>query len=190
MRWVSLFDPGERDHVCELVDYDRRAQALEGYQPRLHQALREILCGDLSAYVEAVAQETECVRLAIEMQFFARELAERVEYRCIRDHDASHLRTLWTEFVAAGAAHRMYHDLPEEAARKKRGGKRSAESRKAKRDHDLEIAAQALARLRQSNDVKTYRLEDLTKPTGLDLARLRKLTMTKISSRADGILRK
>lgn len=190
MRWVSLFDHSEVERVVDLLREDLRAQDLPGYSPTLHGPMRSILIGDLEAYLAEQIRDHVGVTAALALQDYAEDLAERIESGCISDPDPDHLRLLWLEFIAAAGGHRMYHDLPEEAARKKRGGKRSAESRQAKRASDLETAARALANLRERNDVKIYRLGDLTAPTGLTLERLKKLTMIKISALADEILRK
>lgn len=64
------------------------------------------------------------------------------------------------------------------------GGKRSGESRKRKRREDLDVAADALRRLRERNEFKRYTLADLVLESGLPLRRLRDLTLQAIKAHA------
>ena len=64
------------------------------------------------------------------------------------------------------------------------GGKRSGEARKRKRVADLDPAAQALNRLLNRNDWKSYGTADIAEESGLAHQRIKRLTRSAVVDRA------
>lgn len=117
--WLELFDTAEMDHVCEAVRVNVVNVSL-GEPSNMHIPLRRWLLAPIRAYLsdhwEAGKYHIH-VKAAERFNDAVETLAERFEDRYPFGADegetwATHLRFAWLEFIAYGAGHRMYHDIP------------------------------------------------------------------------------
>lgn len=131
--WTQLFDQFQVDRVVELVRDHFKAQDLAGYTPTLQLST---LVDEIEAYLDANGVATPDGQLdlsplhihaAFKLYLWVEDLAKRIADHEIASDDADQLKQRWLELIARGAAHRIYDDLPKEAARKAKGGKRKAE---------------------------------------------------------------
>jgi len=135
--WLELFDTGEMDHVCDAVRVNI-VNVSGGYPSLMNEPLRKYLLAPLDDYLaEHWEQGSRQVHVDAAQRFYekAEKLAELFEDQWPFDEEdgkawAYGLRFAWLEFIAYGAAHRMYHDLPAEqkqrvaASKKLRGNGR------------------------------------------------------------------
>lgn len=133
--WTDLFDPYLMERVCDLVRETVLIVSM-GHSSMLHEPLRANLLAPLEAYIEAHWRSVWGVQIHVQA---ARQLFHVVDQLADRFDEGypfsvsdagdcrTALRRAWLEFIAFGAAHRMYDDLPREraqrtaAARKPRG---------------------------------------------------------------------
>lgn len=115
---LNLFDTGERDHVCNLIaNADRTLdlmpllRCIDEYVKRLFDTGRG----------QGASEYGAAIRL--------RDCVESVSL-ILATHDSGETRDIsgllndaWTRFIADAGAYRMYHDLPQEHASRKRGGR-------------------------------------------------------------------
>lgn len=147
--WSQLFDPGERDAAINSViaafywlQDDEATQRRGRHDPQVFvSTLQELIVAPLCVYLEEVSArglvgvsegQLAAVRLIREVEDICDALANRKLLRPRVDRMIASLRTTWNEFIIAGAAHRMYHDLPREAETNKKraeGGRLGAKSR-------------------------------------------------------------
>ena len=148
--WSQLFDTGERDAAINAVvnafywlqddeDTDRRGwHDANGFAS----ILQNLAVEPLTQYISDI--ESRGVRGLTEGQEAALKLIRAINDVCEAmtrfqllparvEMLVNDLRLKWDAFIMAGAAYRMYHDVPIELARKERnadGGRRGAQQRR------------------------------------------------------------
>ena len=150
--WLDLFDPNYMDHCCEVIGA-AIADVARGDKSLMHVPLRRHLVAELDSYeVEhwkpgSLQQHIEAARKLREL---TTDLAERFEDRWpFDDDDAKHwadrLRLAWLEFIACGAGHRMYSDLPTELAAKQAAARRNRVAARAPRGQGKGVSVEDVA---------------------------------------------
>jgi hypothetical protein len=136
--WTELFDPGNRDHVCEIIFEETRALAVGAKLTLSPDTVRRYLLSPLEAYITEHYKPGNFIQSNIEA---ANELYDLVHDLVYMLNDGyielgyeNKLRDAWIKFVAAGADHLIYHDLPQQIAVKKKRTKKSAKTRSAHHD--------------------------------------------------------
>ena len=108
--WLAVFDPGERDHVCDGIAAGDAPALLGGLRRNLIAPVRRAIDDD--GYDPARADHAAALRL-VEV---AENIARDAELGGTVDELAETLRRYWGEYALMRAAARMYVDLPREAA--------------------------------------------------------------------------
>jgi hypothetical protein len=158
--WIELFDPCERDHFCYLLTEDLKAMEL-GARETLSHGIQKYLITPLIAYINDHHRDgciVDCVEEACKLlDFVETDLLYDLEHQIVDFSRVQELEMLWTRFVAAGAAYRIYHDLPLEMDRPRILAEKANERYKSAKDDALAIA---LAFLRD-DDKQKYRIRRL-----------------------------
>jgi hypothetical protein len=155
--WTELFDPGNRDHVCEIIFEETRALAVGAKLTLSPDTVRRYLLSPLEAYITEHYKPGNFIQSNIEA---ANELYDIVHNLVYMLNDGyielgyeNKIREAWIKFVAAGSAYRIYHDLPKEMQKEEYRIKRSAGVYQAARKGAVTIAK----RLLSEDKGETYR---------------------------------
>lgn len=112
---LLLFDPGERDHLHELICSANDPQPV-GYRKSLSESLRNLIAIPLAqlqekSSIEAGYRFSEKIENAATLL----SLSEGMPLdKAAAIRIADNLKSAWTEFIADASAYRQYHDLPRE----------------------------------------------------------------------------
>ena len=184
--WFDLFDPVFRESTLRQVEGDIAFPP----RPRFPWIARDLLAM-LAAYERQISRETDGVEAARKLAQQVSACAELAERGALTTEHATRLGELWLEFVAAGAAYRIYDELPKERSARVSGGKQRGEQRhrlaKKAREEARDALARALIELRNENDFLPYRLADIARKAGVKAG---KITRAEVERRAEELLEK
>jgi len=143
--WSQLFDTGERDAAISAAGnaFFWMQNDAERHDPKVYAStLEKLICEPLTQYVKEIDSRklrgvTEGQPAALNLMRVVYDVSEALTSRKLLparvDYLLAEMHIKWDEFIIAGAASRMYHDIPIELERKGRnaaGGKKSAEQRR------------------------------------------------------------
>ena len=156
-QWHLLFDPGERESLETAIDHSFYWVS-NGHEPDVYaDNIEELVCRPLEAYIKQTRQGVprgtvlENVRAAVNLNLVLYDICEALTARKTLPARVemlkNELKRRWDDFIIAGAAYRIYIDLPKDATRRKKqgaGGKKGALERQKIDLIDLKIKHDAL----------------------------------------------